>query len=198
MERLIYIGTVVEEGYGTPPDYEIGDLYKMNRFVRYLIQNIDDVREKLSKSFPSDKVADFVAKIENFDEFECAYFRNLDIDRYEDNHNDFIFDLNSSELILKQSDLEIVFTLPLDSNVENSFSIDEQEMDFSELIQYDKMVVQFYNDDDFPHIFMTAEQISANLISLTDEIDDLLSDFNLNSHSSKDEIGSILGIDFIN
>ena len=198
MERLIYIGTVVEEGYGTPPDYEIGDLYKMNRFVRYLIQNIDDVREKLSKSFPSDKVADFVAKIENFDEFECAYFRNLDIDRYEDNHNDFIFDLNSSELILKQSDLEIVFTLPLDSNVENSFSIDEQEMDFSELIQYDKMVVQFYNDDDFPHIFMTAEQISANLVSLSDEIDDLLSDFNLNSHSSKDEIGSILGIDFIN
>ena len=198
MERLIYIGTVVEEGFGTPPDYEIGDLYKMNRFVRYLIQDIDHVRKKLSKSFPSDKVANFVAKIENFDEFERAYFRNLDIDRYEDNHNDFIFDLNSSELILKQSDLEIVFTLPLDSNVENSFSIDEQEMDFSELIQYDKMVVQFYNDDDFPHIFMTAEQISANLISLTDEIDDLLSDFNLNSHSSKDEIGSILGIDFIN
>jgi hypothetical protein len=26
----------------------------------------------------------------------------------------------------------------------------------------------------------------------------LLSDFNLNSNSSKDEIGSILGIDFIN
>jgi hypothetical protein len=198
MERLIYIGTVVEEGYGTPPDYEIGDLYKMNRFVRYLIQDIDDVRKKLLKSFPSDKVANFVAKIENFDEFERAYFLNLDIDRFEDNDIDFILDLNSSELILKQSDLEIVFTLPLDSNVENSLSIDEQEMDFSELIQYDKMEVQFYNDDDFPHIFMTAEQISANLISLTDEIDGLLSDFNLNSNSSKDEIGSILGIDFIN
>ena len=197
MERLVYIGTVVEEGYGTPPDYEIGDLYKMNRFVRYLIQDIDDVRKKLSKSFPSDKVANFVAKIENFDEFECAYFRNLDIDRFEDNGNDFIFDLNSSELILKQSDLELVFKLPLDSNVENSLSIDEEEMDFSELNQYDKMEVQFYNDDDFPHIFMTDEQISANLISLSDEIDDLLSDFNLSSNSSKDEIGSILGIDFI-
>ena len=198
MERLIYIGTVVEEGYGTPPDYEIGDLYKMNRFIRYLIQNIDDVRKKLSKSFPSDKVANFVAKIEKFDEFECAYFRNLDNDRFEDYDNDFIFDLNSNELILKQSDLELVFKLPLDSNVENSLSIDEEEMDFSELNQYDKMEVQFYNDDDFPHIFMTDEQISANLISLSDEIDDLLTDFNLNSNSSKDEIGLVLGIDFIN
>ena len=198
MERLIYIGTVLEEGYGTPPDYEIGDLYKMNRFIRYLIQDIDDIRKKLLKSFPSDKVADFVAKIENFDEFECAYFLNLDIDRFEDNGNDFIFDLNSSELILKQTDLELVFKLPLDSNVENSLSVNEEEMDFSELNQYDKMEVQFYNDDDFPHIFMKAEQISANLIRLSDEIDDLLSDFNLNSNSSKDEIGSILGFDFIN
>lgn len=198
MERLLYIGTVVEEGYGTPPDYEKGDLYKMNRFVRYLIQDIDDVRKKLLKSFPTDKVANFVAKIENFDEFECAYFLNLDIDRFEDNNPDFIFELNGSELILKQSDLELVFKLPLDCNVENSLSIDEEEMDFLELNQYDKMEVKFYNDDDFPHIFMTAEQISANLISLSDEIDDLLSDFNLNSNSSKDEIGSILGIDFIN
>jgi hypothetical protein len=194
MGRLIYIGTVVEEGYGTPPDYEIGDLYKMNRFVRYLIQNIDDVREKLSESFPSDKVTNFEAKIEKFDEFECAYFRNLDIYRFEDYDNDFIFDLNSSELILKQSNLEIVFTLPLDSNVENSLSIDEQEMDFSELNQYDKMEVQFYNDDDFPHIFMTAEQISANLISLSAEIDDLLSDFNLSSNSTKDEIVAALNL----
>jgi hypothetical protein len=197
MERLIYIGTVVEEGYGTPPDYEIGDLYKMNRFVRYLIQAIDDVRKKLSKSFPSDKVADFVAKIENLDEFECAYFLNLNFERFEDNNHDFIFELNSSELILKQSELELVFKLPLDSNVENSLSIDEEEMDFLELNQYDKMEVQFYNDDDFPHIFMKAEQISANLISLSGEIDDLLSDFNLSSISTKDEIGSVLGIDFI-
>jgi hypothetical protein len=194
MERLIYIGTVVEEGYGTPPDYEIGDLYKMNRFILCIIQNIDLVCEKLSKSFPSEKIADFVAKIENFDEFERICFRNLDIDRFEDIDNDFIFDLNSSELILKQSDLELVFKLPLDSNVENSLSIDEEEMDFSELNQYDKMEVQFYNDDDFPHIFMTAEQISANLISLSDEIDDLLSDFNLNSNSSKDVIESALNL----
>lgn len=198
MERLIYIGTVEEEGYGVSPDYEKGDLYKMNRFLIFLIQNINDFRKKLTKSFPSDKVANFVAKIGKFDEFECAYFLNLDIDRFEDNGNDFIFDLNSSELILKQSDLELVFKLPLDSNVENSLSIDEEEMDFSELNQYDKMEVQFYNDDDFPHIFMTAEQISANLISLSDEIDHLLSDFNLSSNSSKDEIGSILGFDFIN
>jgi hypothetical protein len=198
MERLIYIGTVVEEGYGTPPDYEIGDLYKMNRFIRYLIQDIDDIRKKLLKNFPTDKVANFVAKIENFDEFECAYFRNLDIDRFEDNNHDFIFDLNSSELTLKQTDLELVFKLPLDCNVENSLSIDEEEMDFSDLNQYDEMEVQFYNDDDFPHIFMTAEQIAANFINLSGEIDDLLSDFNLNSNSSKDEIGSILGIDFIN
>ncbi len=198
MERLIYIGTVEEEGYCTPPDYEIGDLYKMNRFIRYLIQDIDVVRKKLSKNFPSNKVANFVAKIENLDEFECAYFLNLNFERFEDNDNDFIFDLNSSELILKQTDLELVFKLPLDSNVENSLSVNEEEMDFSELNQYDKMEVQFYNDDDFPHIFMTAEQIDANLIILSAEIDDLLSDFNLNSNSSKDEIGSILGIDFIN
>jgi hypothetical protein len=194
MERLIYIGTVVEEGYGVPFDYESGDLYKMNRFVRYLIQDIDDVRKKLSKSFPSDKVANFVAKIENFDEFERICFSNLDIDRFEEIDNDFIFDMNSSELILKQSDLELVFTLPLDSNVENSLSIDEEKMDFSELNQYNKMEVQFYNDDDFPHIFMTAEQISANLINLSDEINDLLSDFNLSSNSSKDEIVSVLNL----
>ena len=198
MERLIYIGTVEEEGYGVPFDYERGDLYKMNRFIVCIIQNLDLVCEKLSKNFPSEKIADFVAKIENFDEFERICFRNLDIDRFEDIDNDFIFDLNSSELILKQSDLELVFKLPLDSNVENSLFIDEVEMDFSELNQYDKMEVQFYNDDDFPHIFMTAEQISANLISLSDEIDDLLTDFNLNSNSSKDEIGLVLGIDFIN
>ena len=194
MERLIYIGTVVEEGYGVPFDYEIGDLYKMNRFIVCIIQNLDLVCEKLSESFPSEKIADFVAKIENFDEFERICFRNLDIDRFEDIDNDFIFDLNISELILKQSDLELVFKLPLDSNVENSLSIDEEEMDFSELNQYDKMEVQFYNDDDFPHIFMTDEQISANLISLSDEIDDLLSDFNLNSNSSKDVIESALNL----
>jgi hypothetical protein len=194
MERLIYIGTVVEEGYGVPFDYESRDLYKMNRFIVCIIQNIGLVCEKLSKSFTSDKVADFVAKIEKFDEFERAYFLNLDIDRFEDNDNDFIFNLNSSELILKQSDLELVFKLPLDSNVENSLSIDEQEMDFSELNQYDKMEVQFYNDDDFPHIFMTAEQISANLISLSAEIDDLLSDFNLCSNSTKDEIVAALNL----
>ena len=97
MERLIYIGTVVEEGYGTPPDYEIGDLYKMNRFVRYLIQNIDDVREKLSESFPSDKVTNFEAKIEKFDEFECAYFRNLDIYRFEDYDNEYVVCLSEND-----------------------------------------------------------------------------------------------------
>ena len=62
MERLIYIGTVVEEGYGVPFDYEIGDLYKMNRFIVCIIQNLDLVCEKLSESFPSEKIADFVAK----------------------------------------------------------------------------------------------------------------------------------------
>jgi hypothetical protein len=56
------------------------------------------------------------------------------------------------------------------------------------------MEVQFYNDDDFPHIFMTAEQISANLISLSAEIDDLLSDFNLSSNSTKDEIVAALNL----
>ena len=189
MKTGIYTGTIQSEPYGVPFDYKKGDLYLMNRFLCYLIQNQDAISARISEQFTTLEADRFLSLIKQYDEFEVLYFHNLKkIEIQEINFDDFVFQLGDECIILKQMDIELIFPLPINKTLEHAFLYNDLEIDFGNIERYYDKKVKLNNDEDFPHIFMTEIQIKSNIESLTNIIDDLLTGLGVNSNSNKTEM----------
>jgi hypothetical protein len=197
MERGIYIGKVQEEPFGVPFDYCKGDLYLMNRFLCYLIQNQDAISESLTEQFSSEKPDLFLSIINQYDEFEFLYFHNFDrIEVGDVNFKNLDFQIGKDCIILKHIDTELIFPLPINETVEHDFICDDKEINFGKIEEYIGKKVNLSYNEDFPPIFMSEIQIQTNLAYLTNIIDELLLALDINSNSNKNELASIFDNDF--
>jgi hypothetical protein len=196
-ERGIYIGTIQSEPYGVPFDYEKDNLYLLNRFIIYLIQNKDGISERIKEQFSIAKAELFLSIINKYDEYEALYFLNLErIDIGDVNCDNLDFQTGNNCIVLRQNDIELIFPLPLNDSVEHHIIFNNQEVDFEKAEEYSGKKVNLFSDPDFPHIFMTESQIKSNNEYLTKKIDELLNGIGLDSNVSKAELAKILGEPF--
>ena len=193
-KRGIYIGTIQAEPYGVSFDYEKDNLYRMNRFLGYLIQNQDAISERIKVQFSSAQAELFLSIINKYDEYEVLYFHNLErIDIGDINCNNLDFQIGNNCIVLAQIDIELIFPLPINDSVNHDIMFNDEEVDFEKIEEYAEKKVNFFSDTDFPHIFMTESQVKFNNDCLTKIIDELLNGIGLNSNVSKMELAKILG-----
>lgn len=196
-DRGIYIGTIQAEPYGVSLDYEKYNLYLMNRFFSFLIQNKDAIFERIQEQFSSPKADLFLSIINKYDEYEVLYFHNLErIDISHINCNNLDFQIGSNCIVLKQIDIELIFPLPINDSVSHDILFNDQEVDFEKIEEYSGKKVNLFSDPDFPHIFMTESQIKSNKYYLTNTLDELLNVIGLSSNVSKTKLAKILGEPF--
>jgi hypothetical protein len=197
-ERGIYIGTIQAEPWGVSFDYEKDNLYRMNRFLSYLIQNQDAISERIKEQFSSAKAELFLSIINKHDEYEVFYFHNLErIDIGDTNCNNLDFQIGNNCIVLKQIDIELIFLLPINDSVDHNIIFNDQEVDFEKIEEYAGKKVNLLSDPDFPHIFMTESQVKSNNDYLTKIIDELLFEIGLNSNVNKTELAKIFGEKFL-
>jgi hypothetical protein len=193
-ERGIYIGKIQEEPWGVSFDYEKGNLYLMNRFLKYLIQNQDEICERIEKQFSSANSELFLSTINKYDEYEVYYFHNLErINISDTNCDNLDFQIGNNCIILKNNDVELIFPLPINDLVEQDIILNDQKLDFDNIEEYIGKKVNLCSDSDFGHLFMTELQIKSNNDYLTKIIDELLLLIGLDSNVSKTEIAKFLG-----
>ena len=60
-KKGIYVGTIQEEPEGICFDYGKDNLYLMNRFLGYLIQNKDSISERINELFSSENSKIFLS-----------------------------------------------------------------------------------------------------------------------------------------
>ncbi len=193
-ERVIYLGKIQEEPWGISFDYEKGNLYLMNRFLKYLIENQDAICERIEEQFSSENSGLFLSTINKYDEYAVCYFHNLERIKIGDiNCDNLDFQIGNNCIILKNNDIELIFPLPICDLVQHDIILDDQELDFDNIEQYVGKKVTLCSDEDFEHIFMTESQIKSNNDYLTKIIDELLLVIGLNSNVSKTELAKFLG-----
>jgi hypothetical protein len=193
-ERGIYIGTIQAEPWGVSFDYEKDNLYLMNRFLSYLIQNQDAISERIEEQFSSANSELFLSIINKYEEYEVFYFHNLEkIEIGDINCDNLDFQIGNKCIILNNNDIDLILPLPINDGVQHDIIFNDQAVDFDKIEEYIGRKVNLFSDPDFAHIFMTESQIKSNNDFLTKIIDELLFIIGLNSSVSKTEIAKILG-----
>jgi hypothetical protein len=168
----------------------------MNLFLGYLIQNQDEISEKIIEQYSSENSDKFLSIINKYDAFEVIYFHNLEkLDIGDRKFNNYDFQIGKDCIILKQSEIELIFSLPINNSVEHDIMFDDNEIDFDNIEQYIGKKVYLSYDDNFPHIFMTQSQIKSNIDYLTDVINELLLGIGFNTNVNKSELAILLGED---
>jgi hypothetical protein len=194
MEKIIYIGTIEDEPYGIPLDYEYNNLFKMNQFLGFLIQNQDFIYEIIESKFSRNKADLFSQIISEYDEFEVIFFHNLDTTQFEsDELNDLVFKIDKKCIVLSMDNKYLVFNLPLDDLLHSQFTFDGEDLDFQKIKSYQNKCICLSNDDDFPHLFMSESQISDNLIYLSEALNQILSIVGLDSKVSLSKLNKMFG-----
>jgi len=170
----------------------------MNRFLWYLIQNQYAINEKLEKNFNSNIASKFESKISLFDEFDeysIAYFHNLDTTPIDSKSNEYKLEIKKGFVILTNKGYEINIPKSLYENIKNEITIFEDDhIEIEDLKKYNGANVRLFNDDDFPLVFMTEEQIELNLNYLTETLNEILEDLKLNAQASEMELKNIFKI----
>jgi hypothetical protein len=194
MEKLIYIGTNEAEPYGIPFDYQKNDLFKMNRFLGFLIQNQDLVHEIIKTKFSIEKADLFISIISEDEEYEVVFFLKLETTRFDSiDLNDLVLKIENNCIVLSMEKTDLVFNLPVQDMLQRDFIFEGEELDFQELESYEGKCINLSNDDDFPHLFMSESQIIANFNYLTERLNQILSIIGLNSDVSKSELIKVFG-----
>jgi hypothetical protein len=194
MEKLIYTGTIEAEPYGIPFDYQKNDLFKMNRFLGFLIQNQDSVHKIIKTKFSIEKADLFISIISKYDEFAVVYFYNLETTRFNSiDLIDLVLKLENNCIVLSMEKTDLIFNLPTEYMLQRNFVFEGEEIDFHEIESYEGKCINLSNDDDFPHLFMSESQIIANLNYLTERLNQILSIVGLNSDVSESELIKVLG-----
>jgi hypothetical protein len=190
MTQATYIGKLEEYGFGVSLDYRYGDSYKMNQFLLYLIQNKDEVIQKLNENFSSEVAEVFERAIDSFDEFEVLRFINLNL--LDCSKIDFSKLKLSSYIAgagFQFEDKELFFSYPFDIDIHHSGEL----ADLSQLENFNDKIVSVDFNEDIPLLFETKEQHTNNMEYFKNTLNPILSACGLTMQASVSQLEAVFG-----
>lgn len=192
MIELILIGKVENEFYGVSCNYEYGDIFLMNRFLRYIIQNFSEISNKLIEKYDEESISKFHKNISQLNEYEIVMFLNLEYSDLNIIENRFILDIHKYGVYLENSNYKLNCKFPIIFDL----LVDEKIIDVDKIEEYINKQVKIYITNEETLIFMSKDQFKNNLKYLTEVIDKCLSPFSLSSKSNKNDILDVFNIEY--
>jgi hypothetical protein len=189
MIELTLIGKVEEAGFGVACDYELGNIFLMNNFLRYIIQNEGAISDKLMGDYTKETIEKFQQNLINLDEFETCMFLNLDFIDAKDIENRYFLKVQNNCVYLKNEKFQIKCRFPIIINLLH----ESNDLNIEKIKDYNDKIVEIIINE-FPIILMREDQIKKNLIFLIQIIDNILLPFNLSSKSEKSKILRIFNL----
>jgi len=190
MTQATYIGKLEEQGFGVTLDYRYDDSFKMNQFLLFLIQNKDQVTQKLNENFSAEVAEIFERAIDPLDEFEVLRFINLEIlNCSQINFNKLKLCIYIAGVGFQFEDKELFFSYPFDLDIYHSGEL----VDLSQLENFNDKIVSVDFNEDFPLLFETKEQHTNNMEYFKNTLNPILSACGLTMQASVSQLEAVFG-----
>ena len=192
LTTVYFQGVIEHSPYGIPFQWKSGNLFSMNLFLAYLIQNQFAITDKWKEKENSDREFNFIKTLQKIDEFEVLNFFNLELfDTSNINFERLILRKCTHEIIAQFGNANLVFS----EGHNLSFTHDNIEIPLDELVYFKQKIIGINIDSESRLVFMNRKQIKNNINYVSNLINEIFQPLNIHLNSTLQEISQIFKVD---